>query len=89
MSNISQPERATQNRVLRLFTARLGYRPLGNWQTRENNSNIEERLLTEWLTENGHSPDHIRAALHKHLPNRSWRWSYQKGWELGIIKESS
>ena len=65
MSPIGQPERVTQNRVIALFQDELGYRSLGDWTDREGNSNIEERLLTEWLTKNGYAPAQISVALHK------------------------
>ncbi len=41
MNNIGQPERATQNRVIALFRAELGYRYLGDWSDRGGNSNVE------------------------------------------------
>lgn len=34
MSGIRQPERATQDRVIALFRAELGYRHLGDWTDR-------------------------------------------------------
>ncbi len=40
MSNIGKPERETQNRVIALLHDELGYRYLGNWSDRANNSNI-------------------------------------------------
>ena len=46
MSTVGQPERATQNRVIALFRDELGYRYLGDWTDRADNSNIEESLLT-------------------------------------------
>lgn len=65
MSAIGQPERATQNRVLALFRDALGYRYLGDWTDRNGNSNIEEGLLTAYLTKNGYSQAQISIALHK------------------------
>jgi type I restriction enzyme R subunit len=65
MSGIGQPERATQNRVIALFRDELGYRYLGDWSDRVGNSNIEEALLTAYLTRGGYSPAQISAALYK------------------------
>jgi len=42
-------ERTTQNRIIALFQKELGYRYLGNWQDRENNSNVEVELLHQAL----------------------------------------
>ena len=57
--SIGQPERATQNRVIALFRDELGYRYLGDWTDRDGNSNIEEGLLTAYLTETGYTPAQI------------------------------
>jgi len=65
MSNVSKPERATQDRVVALFTNTLGYKHLGNWSDRAGNHCIEEGLLTAFLNRSGYSPAHISAALHK------------------------
>ncbi|MCP3963132.1 MAG: HsdR family type I site-specific deoxyribonuclease [bacterium] len=65
MSTVGQPERVTQNRVIALFRDQLGYRYLGDWTDRPNNSNLEEDLLSEWLTWSGYSGAQIGAALHK------------------------
>jgi len=66
MSNdISKTERSTQDRVIALFTQKLGYRYLGDWSKREGNHCIEEGLLTAFLKRSGHSPAHISAALYK------------------------
>jgi type I restriction enzyme R subunit len=62
--NIGQPERATQNRVIRLFRDELGYRYLGDWTDRDGNSNIEEALLTSYLTRKGYSPAQIGKAIY-------------------------
>ena len=56
MSDVGKPERATQNRVIALFRDELGYRYLGDWTDRDGNSNIEEGLLTAYLTRRGYTP---------------------------------
>ncbi len=61
MSDVGQPERATQNRVIALFRDELGYRYLGDWTDRDGNSNIEEGLLTDYLTKRGYTPAQISA----------------------------
>jgi len=65
MSTIGQPERATQNRVIALFRDELSYRYLGDWADRQGNSNIEEGLLSAWLTKSGHTKSQIAAALYR------------------------
>jgi len=65
MTLIGQSERATQNRVIALFRAELGYRYLGNWSDRDVNSNIEEELLSAWLTKSDYTAAQINAALYK------------------------
>jgi type I restriction enzyme R subunit len=42
-------ERITQDRIVKLFKEKLGYSYLGNWEEREDNSNIEEGLVKEYL----------------------------------------
>jgi type I restriction enzyme, R subunit len=65
MSTVGQIERATQNRVVRLFREQLGYRYLGNWEYREGNSNIEEEYLHRFLKQQGYSDALISKALHE------------------------
>jgi type I restriction enzyme, R subunit len=65
MSTVGQAERATQNRVAALFRDQLGYRHLGDWADRSGNSNVEEKLLTAWLTKSGNTQAQISAALYK------------------------
>ncbi len=65
MSTVGQPERATQNRVISLFHDELGYRYLGDWSDRDGNSNIEEGLLSAWLTKTGYTPAQISVGLYK------------------------
>ena len=48
-SNVGQLERITQNRIVALMQNELEYRYLGNWEERENNTNVEEEILSTWL----------------------------------------
>ena len=65
MSIIGKTERATQNRALALFRDELGYRYLGDWTDRDNNSNIEEGLLTDFLTRSGYTAAQISSSIYK------------------------
>jgi len=65
MSIIGQKERATQNRVVKLFQQQLGYTYYGDWQERADNSNIEEQYLHAWLTKQGVDDGLITQALRK------------------------
>jgi len=65
MGQVGKPERETQNRIIALFRDELKYRYLGDWTDREGNSNIEEDLLTAWLTKQKYSKEQISVALHK------------------------
>ncbi len=65
MDVVGQRERATQNRVVKLFETQLGYTYLGNWDKRESNSNIEEGLLRSFLARQGYSPVLIGKALYE------------------------
>ena len=64
MSTVGQIERITQNRVINLFR-QLGYTYLGNWETRDNNRNIETTLLSQWLQQQGVSDILINKSLQK------------------------
>lgn len=64
MNGVGQPERATQNRIVRLFRDELGYRTLGDWTDRPGNSNIEESLLRAHLGKRGHSSEQISRAIY-------------------------
>lgn len=63
MSTVGQKERATQNRVIKLFQDHLHYQYLGNWEERSNNRNIEEALLSNWLQKQKVNPVLINKAL--------------------------
>jgi type I restriction enzyme, R subunit len=63
-------ERATQNRVVEMFTNQtkagwLGYRHLGNWEYRPNNRHLETKLLEGNLKARGYSEGLIAGALQK------------------------
>jgi type I restriction enzyme, R subunit len=64
MSGVGKPERETQKRLIALFRDELGYRYLGDWSDRVSNSNIEEDLLTAWLTKRGRSAEQISRAIY-------------------------
>ena len=63
MSTIGQRERATQNRVVKLFQQTLDDRYYGDWQDRPDNANIEEEYLRAWLTKQGVEDGLITNAL--------------------------
>lgn len=65
MSQIGKIERETQNRVIALFQTELGYSYLGNWEDRDNNSNVEEAILSAWLLNKGYSQNLITKALYE------------------------
>lgn len=65
MSDIGKAERITQNRIIKLFTQKLGYKYLGDWTDRPNNNNIEEKYLGEYLSNRGYSKAQISAAIYK------------------------
>lgn len=62
---IGQPERVTQNRIVKLFTDVLKYEYLGNWEDRPNNQNIEEKYLRAFLQKQGYKDVLINRAIDK------------------------
>ena len=68
MSNIGQPECATQNRAIALFRDERAYRYLGDWTDRPNNSNIEDALLTAARLQPGADQPGARPAGHQGTP---------------------
>lgn len=62
MTDIGQIERITQNRVVKLFQQQLGYRYLGNLE-KEENSNLDIAILTNYLTKQGYNQTLINKAL--------------------------
>lgn len=65
MTNVGQIERATQNRIIALFQQQLKYRYIGNLEKEEENSNVDEALLTKQLIKKGYSSSLISKALYE------------------------
>ncbi len=65
MSRVGQRERATQDRVVKLFQDKLDYEYYGDWQDRANNSNIEEAYLSDWLGKQGVDGAMAAVAIRK------------------------
>jgi type I restriction enzyme R subunit len=63
-SVVGRKEHETQDRVIGAFRNILGYDYRGNWEERENNSNIEESLLKAYLKKAGYSRTLIKRAIH-------------------------
>ena len=63
MSDVGQPERKTQDRVVKLLHEQLDYDYLGNWKYRAGNSNIEVELLTQNLRARGYDDNLINKAI--------------------------
>ncbi len=62
MSTVGQKERETQNRILELFKDKLNYTYIGNLHDQEN-SNIDEKRLKNFLEKQGYSRELIRRAI--------------------------
>ena len=65
MSDVGKPERVTQDRVIAVFRDELKYQYLGDWTDFEDNTNIEEDLLTAYLLKSGYTQEQINSALYK------------------------
>ena len=62
--SVGQAERVTQNRVVKLFREELGYRYLGDFSDREENSNVEEAELRKHLSGKGYTSEQISRAIY-------------------------
>ena len=65
MNTVGETEGRTQERVVTFFQKTLGYTYLGNWQARQDNSNVEKDLLTDWLKSRQHDAEIIAKVLHE------------------------
>ena len=63
MSDLGQLEIVTQGRVVAFFRDSLGYVYLGNWKDRPDNDNLEEELLSAWLTRQGYGDKVITKVM--------------------------
>jgi type I restriction enzyme, R subunit len=63
MSDVGQPERKTQDRVVKLLHEQLKYDYQGNWKDRAGTSNIEVELLTQNLRARGYEDALINKAV--------------------------
>ena len=64
-ANIGAKEHVTQNRLIGLFESVLKYKYLGNWEYREDNSNVEEGLLSAYLIRRGYADKEVSSAVAK------------------------
>ncbi len=63
MRKVGEKEAKTQKRVVEFFLNTLGYSYLGYWKDRDGNTNVEERLLADWLKRQGHDDKITRKVL--------------------------
>jgi type I restriction enzyme, R subunit len=61
--SVARSDRDIRNRVIALLRDALGYGHLGDWTDRARNCNIEEGLLSVWLTHPGDSEAQISMVL--------------------------
>lgn len=62
MRGVGERERVTQNRIVELFKSKLRYIYIGNLHDQDN-SNIDENRLKEYLHKQGYSDELIRRAV--------------------------
>jgi len=89
---VGQIERKTQDRIVKLFKNQLKYDYLGNWEEREENSNIEEQYLRAYLVRSGYSESLISKAIArlKKSANRSQMSLYDLNKETyGLLRYSA
>jgi type I restriction enzyme R subunit len=65
MTTVGQIELLTQKRVISLFQNKLHYKYLGNWEDRENNTNIEKDILRKYLSDRGYNKSLIDQAINE------------------------
>jgi type I restriction enzyme, R subunit len=61
----AEQEIKTQDRIVKVFKEKLNYDYLGDWKERENNTNIEDDILTKNLKNRGYNTIQINLAINK------------------------
>ena len=62
-AQVGQPERATQDRVVKLFHTELGYDYLGNWEKQPRRSPIEDEMVRKYLQRRQYPPHLVEKTL--------------------------
>jgi len=62
---INPIERITQSRIVQLFQRQLDYKYYGNWEDRQNNSNVEPDYLRRFLQKQGYSEILAEKAINE------------------------
>lgn len=70
MQQVGQVERKTQDRVIKLFVEKLGYKYLGNLMEQEN-SNVVPKLLYAFLNKQGYSEYVIKKSIEEFVKHTS------------------
>ena len=65
MSVVGELEVLAQQRVVEFFQDALGYAYLGDWTSRPDNSNVERKIVANWLRRQGHNDKIIDKVLHE------------------------
>ncbi|HYV15817.1 MAG TPA: type I restriction endonuclease subunit R [Conexibacter sp.] len=60
---VGDPERKAQQRIVKLYEEQLGYDYLGNWESREDNANVEVQLFEMNLEERRYGAVQISRAV--------------------------
>ena len=63
-TDVGKPERASQNRVLKLFQD-MGYYYLGDWEDEVRTQPVEENILNDHLKSQGYSDVLVQKAIDK------------------------
>ena len=62
-AKVGQIEKETQKRLIEFLSTKLGYTYLGDWQDRQDNSNVEEEYLKKFLVKQKYPENLINKAI--------------------------